>query len=114
MEPQDPYAHLGLGKIAARRQKWQETETWCQKPLTLNDKIVDTHRLLGKVLSRQGRRQEAIALLHAGGGVAIVAHPMSLQMDFRELEEKLGAGWTIAVGPREASQIPKFLKNWKA
>ncbi len=29
-----------------------------------------------------------------------------------ELEEELG-GWTIMVGPREASQIPKFLKAWK-
>lgn len=29
-----------------------------------------------------------------------------------ELEEELG-GWTISVGPREASQIPKFLKVWK-
>jgi acetyl-CoA decarbonylase/synthase complex subunit gamma len=31
-----------------------------------------------------------------------------------ELEEELGGGWTISVGPREASQIPKYLKNWKA
>jgi len=31
-----------------------------------------------------------------------------------ELEEELGGGWNIAVGPREASQIPKYLKNWKA
>ena len=31
-----------------------------------------------------------------------------------ELEEELGSGWTISVGPREASQIPKYLKNWKA
>ncbi len=31
-----------------------------------------------------------------------------------ELEEELGAGWTISVGPREASQIPKFLKTLKA
>lgn len=30
-----------------------------------------------------------------------------------ELEEELG-GWTVTVGPREASQIPKFLKVWKA
>ncbi len=29
-----------------------------------------------------------------------------------ELEEELG-GWTVTVGPREASQIPKFLKVWK-
>ena len=59
MEPQDPYAHLGQGEIAARRKEWQEAETWCQRSLTLNDKIVDTYRLLGKALSRQGRRQEA-------------------------------------------------------
>jgi len=31
-----------------------------------------------------------------------------------ELEEDLGADWNITVGPREASQLPKFLKNWKA
>ncbi len=30
-----------------------------------------------------------------------------------ELEEELG-GWTVTVGPREASQIPKFLKVLKA
>jgi acetyl-CoA decarbonylase/synthase, CODH/ACS complex subunit gamma len=30
-----------------------------------------------------------------------------------ELEEELG-GWTVTVGPREASQVPKFLKAWKA
>jgi acetyl-CoA decarbonylase/synthase, CODH/ACS complex subunit gamma len=29
-----------------------------------------------------------------------------------ELEEELG-GWGVMVGPREASQIPKFLKVWK-
>jgi acetyl-CoA decarbonylase/synthase complex subunit gamma len=29
-----------------------------------------------------------------------------------ELEEELG-GWNVVVGPREASQIPKFLKSWK-
>jgi len=29
-----------------------------------------------------------------------------------ELEEELG-GWAVKVGPREASQIPKFLKSWK-
>jgi acetyl-CoA decarbonylase/synthase complex subunit gamma len=29
-----------------------------------------------------------------------------------ELEEELG-GWGVVVGPREASQLPKFLKTWK-
>ncbi len=31
-----------------------------------------------------------------------------------ELEEELGAGWSISVGPREASQIPKYLKSRQA
>lgn len=31
-----------------------------------------------------------------------------------ELEEELGAGWNILVGPREASQIPKFLRTLQA
>ncbi len=31
-----------------------------------------------------------------------------------ELEEELGGAWSILIGPREASQIPKFIKNWKA
>lgn len=30
-----------------------------------------------------------------------------------ELEEELG-GWKVSVGPREASQLPKFLKAWQA
>jgi len=30
-----------------------------------------------------------------------------------ELEEELG-GWTVTVGPREASQLPRFLKAWHA
>lgn len=31
-----------------------------------------------------------------------------------ELEEELGDGWAISVGPREASRIPNFLRNWAA
>jgi len=34
--------------------------------------------------------ESAIALVHAGGGLAILAHPMSLQLSFADLEEKLG------------------------
>jgi acetyl-CoA decarbonylase/synthase complex subunit gamma len=30
-----------------------------------------------------------------------------------ELEEELG-GWKVTVGPREASQLPRFLKAWQA
>jgi acetyl-CoA decarbonylase/synthase complex subunit gamma len=30
-----------------------------------------------------------------------------------DLEEELGEGWTVQIGPREASAIPAFLKQWK-
>jgi acetyl-CoA decarbonylase/synthase complex subunit gamma len=29
-----------------------------------------------------------------------------------ELEEELGEGWEVIVGPREAGEVPKFLKNY--
>jgi hypothetical protein len=40
----------------------------------LNDKIVDTHRLLGKVLSRQGRHQEAIAAYERSVQLTLAGH----------------------------------------
>jgi len=66
--------------------------------------------------------QEAIALLHAGGGLAIVAHPMSLQMDFRELEEKLGVwkdlgldgveAWHPGAEPRHCRRLERLAARW--
>lgn len=29
-----------------------------------------------------------------------------------ELEDELGNGWKVVVGPREAGDVPKFLKNY--
>ena len=29
-----------------------------------------------------------------------------------ELEEELGDGWKVVVGPREAGEVPKFLKEY--
>jgi len=31
-----------------------------------------------------------------------------------DLEEELGAGWKVTVGPREAPSLPGFLKQWQA
>jgi acetyl-CoA decarbonylase/synthase complex subunit gamma len=31
-----------------------------------------------------------------------------------ELEEELGDGWKVVVGPREAGEVPKFLKEYNA
>jgi len=33
---------------------------------------------------------QAVSLIHSGGGLAIIAHPMSLQLGFPDLEVKLG------------------------
>ncbi|HAJ95323.1 MAG TPA: acetyl-CoA decarbonylase/synthase complex subunit gamma, partial [Actinobacteria bacterium] len=31
-----------------------------------------------------------------------------------ELEDELGDGWKVIVGPREAGEVPKFLKEYSA
>ncbi|MBA7714007.1 Corrinoid/iron-sulfur protein large subunit [subsurface metagenome] len=31
-----------------------------------------------------------------------------------ELEDELGDGWKVVVGPREAGEVPKFLKGYSA
>jgi tetratricopeptide (TPR) repeat protein len=60
VDPTDPYPHLGLGWIAARRKRWVEAETEFRSSLVLQPDLIDAHRGLAKALERQGRPQEAI------------------------------------------------------
>ena len=72
MNPEDAYAHFGLGQLAARRKQWQEAEAWLRKSLELDDHLVDAWRTLGKVLAKRGRGPEAIE-----------AYEKSLQLSLR-------------------------------
>ena len=64
----------------------------------------------------------AVALVHAGGGLAIVAHPMSLQMKFPDLEAKLGEwkavgldgveAWHPGTEPRYCRRLEGLAVRW--
>jgi len=64
----------------------------------------------------------AVALVHAGGGLAIVAHPMSLQMKFPELEDNLGKwkalgldgleAWHPGTEPRYCKRLEGLAVRW--
>jgi tetratricopeptide (TPR) repeat protein len=62
LDPEDAYAHLGLGQIAATRKNWGEAEAWLRKALSLDPHLVDAYRTLGEVQARRGQVEEAIAL----------------------------------------------------
>lgn len=60
LDPADAYPHLGLGWIAARRQRWTEAETEFRVALELQPDLIDAHRGLAEALEAQNRPQEAI------------------------------------------------------
>jgi tetratricopeptide (TPR) repeat protein len=61
LDPQDPYALFGLGRLAARRKRWNQAEALLRKSLAHDDNLINAYRWLGKVLIKQGRHDEAIA-----------------------------------------------------
>jgi tetratricopeptide (TPR) repeat protein len=61
LDPQDPYALFGLGRLAARRKRWIQAEALLRKSLAHDGNLINTYRWLGKVLIKQGRHAEAIA-----------------------------------------------------
>ena len=59
--------------------------------------------------------QQKITMLRAGAD-KVVNHkeliiPGYVSVLSGSLEEKLGGGWKVVVGPREANQLPAFLKQ---
>jgi tetratricopeptide (TPR) repeat protein len=61
LDPQDPYALFGLGRLAARRKRWNQAEVLLRKSLAHDGNLINAYRWLGKVLIKQGQHGEAIA-----------------------------------------------------
>jgi len=65
----------------------------------------------------------AVELIHAGGGLAIIAHPVSLQLGFPALEERLGVwkglgldgleAWHPGAEPRVCRRLEKLAQRWE-
>lgn len=66
--------------------------------------------------------ERALSLVHAGGGLALVAHPLSLQLSFTALEEKLGLwkamgldgieAWHPGAEPRQCRRLEALAARW--
>jgi tetratricopeptide (TPR) repeat protein len=74
LDPQDPYALLGLGQLAVKRRLWGEAEAWLKRALEADGRLVDAHRSLGFVFARQKRRREAIAAYEKSLRLALAGH----------------------------------------
>jgi len=119
MDPENPHAQMGIGLIAARRKQWHRSETLLQHALSGNENLVDAHRALGSVLSKQGRPVDAIhaferslrltlaghrALLdetilsHARQGFWVDAHHADIHIRLARLYSKQGATDTAVQG----------------
>ena len=60
LDPQDAYAHYGMGRLAARRKRWSEAQEWYAKAVALDGGLVDAWRELGNACYALGQRQNAI------------------------------------------------------
>ena len=65
LTPSDPYAHLGLARIALETGQWAIAETELQKAILLDSQFGDAHRLMSQVHEHHGRikdMQKSLAL----------------------------------------------------
>ena len=74
LDPDDPWALFGLGRIAARRKQWHEAERWLRQSLAIDDQFIDTHRALADVLRAQGHRREAVAAIERSLKLGLAGH----------------------------------------
>src|SRR5439155_21988369 len=61
LDPDDAFAHLGLGQLAARKGQWNQAEALLRRSIDLGCGLLAAHHALGGGLAKQARRGEAIA-----------------------------------------------------
>lgn len=63
LEPRDPYAYLGLARIALRESKWEGAQKYLEMAIASNPEFGAAHRLIASVHGHFGRtnaRQQAL------------------------------------------------------
>ena len=81
LDPEDPYAHYGLGRLAARHRRWRDAERHFERSLAGDDTVIDTYRALAGVMERLGREAEAVRAyerslkLALEGGIPLAGPP---------------------------------------
>ena len=60
LDPTDPYSHLGLGWIAARRKRWEQAVSEFSASLALQPDLIDAQRGIAHALEKGGQLEKAI------------------------------------------------------
>jgi len=60
LDPENPFARVGMARLAMRSRQWPVAETQLRRSLAASPRLVDGHRSLGEVLAKLGREDEAI------------------------------------------------------
>ena len=60
LDPTDPYSHLGLGWIAARRKRWEQAVSEFSASLALQPDLIDAQRGIAHALEKGGQLENAI------------------------------------------------------
>jgi tetratricopeptide (TPR) repeat protein len=74
LDPDDAYAHLGLGWLAGRRKDWTQAGERARSVLRLVPDSIDGHRLLGRTCVAQGRFVDAIDSYERTLKLALAGH----------------------------------------
>ena len=60
LNPEDLYAHLGLGLLAKKRQRWDDAERYLQAALAMDESLIDAQHALADVLVKKGKKEGAV------------------------------------------------------
>jgi tetratricopeptide (TPR) repeat protein len=78
LNPEDPYAHLGLGLLAKKRERWDDAERHLQAALAMDEGVIDAHHALADVLAKKGKKERAINAYERALKLGLMGHkPLS-------------------------------------
>jgi tetratricopeptide (TPR) repeat protein len=75
LDPDDPYAHLGMARLAVRQGDWESADLSLKKAAQADPNLVDVQRDRGEVLARRGKVPEAIAAYEASLKLVLAGKP---------------------------------------
>ncbi len=104
LNPEDPYAHLGLGLLAKQQKGWDEAEQHLRSALAGDDCLVDAQHALGDVLVKQGKTQDALTAYERALRLGLMGHkPLSGPILTHAIDHQILDPWHFEAHTRLAA-----------